>query len=331
MQQFPFLVHRGLYAYKPKGAFNLSTSDYTTETGKETVKLSAILHNFGSICMNKDVARKIGLKESIVLYELISLKEYWQNKNELQKGRFYIIYKDLAHETTIAERTLKRIIKALHEMDLIAAETKNHNMKNVVFIKIQEEKCIQLFQETIQNYEEKLEKARSNASCQNGTIDRAKMASSTVPKWPVNNTVLNNPEKHNTDSLSTNKQNKTINSLEIPEQMKSMLLGLLEDYPNELSFSWIKAFETVYKQYKAISVNWKGELIDLIHNKEIKDSVKYFKAVIKKKYIDNRQQDQEQSEYQKMLFGQEHSYKPVSPEFKEQQPKTYDFSNRRVW
>ena len=57
--------------------------------------LMSLLSNSGYIIVNKEIIRKIGLHEAIILGELCSEYCYWDKANKLDNGYFFLQEKTL--------------------------------------------------------------------------------------------------------------------------------------------------------------------------------------------------------------------------------------------
>ena len=61
-----------------------------------------LIESKGYISVSKELARNIGLHETMILTELISKYNYFKDKGQLDKeGFFFCTVDDLEHETTI--------------------------------------------------------------------------------------------------------------------------------------------------------------------------------------------------------------------------------------
>lgn len=79
-----------------------------------------LLQADGSIIINKNLARNIGVDQAIVYSELISKYIYFDEKNMLtEDGFFFVTVEDLQHSTTLSKYQQSKAIKKLEELGLI--------------------------------------------------------------------------------------------------------------------------------------------------------------------------------------------------------------------
>jgi hypothetical protein len=79
-----------------------------------------LLRSDGSIIVNKKLAKKLGLYESVMYSELLSRYKYFSDKDQLTSdGFFFNTVYDLENATSIGERAQRTAIKGLVEKGLI--------------------------------------------------------------------------------------------------------------------------------------------------------------------------------------------------------------------
>lgn len=78
------------------------------------------LRSDGSIVINKKLAHEIGLNETIIYSELVSLYKYWKQRDELtEEGWFFCTYENLFENTAIQGKTASRTTNRLVKLGLI--------------------------------------------------------------------------------------------------------------------------------------------------------------------------------------------------------------------
>src|SRR6056297_3255667 len=98
----------------------------------------------GYITVSKELAREIGLQESIILSELISQYEYFKKENRLDKNNyFYCTVDKMKKNTTISKKTQTRKINNLINLGLIEKKVKGLPAKR--HFKINEKEILNLF------------------------------------------------------------------------------------------------------------------------------------------------------------------------------------------
>lgn len=83
-----------------------------------------LLRSDGSIIINKELARKIGIDATIVYSELISKYLYFYNKGTLIDGYFYCTIENLEKDTTLTKYQQSQSIKILKQLNLIDVQYK---------------------------------------------------------------------------------------------------------------------------------------------------------------------------------------------------------------
>ena len=86
---------------------------------------------------NKEIAKKIGLEEAIILGELASEHDYWLKQNGLTAdGYFYSTVENIENQTTLSEYRQRKAINTLKSLKLIDVQLKGLPAKR--YIKINE-------------------------------------------------------------------------------------------------------------------------------------------------------------------------------------------------
>ncbi len=93
--------------------------------------------NFG--VYNKEIAKKIGLHESILLGELANQQDYWNTQNKLVDGYFYATVEKIESETTLSGHQQRQALKTLQTLEL--ADVVKKGVPATRYIKLNEE-CI---------------------------------------------------------------------------------------------------------------------------------------------------------------------------------------------
>ena len=108
-----------------------------------------------TISVSKPLANEIGLRESIILTELLSKFFYWKDRGHMTKdGYFFCTVEDLRYSTCIPKQSQINCIKKLVEMKLICNE--NRGMPARRYFSFTEEN-LSNFKRTITQGEERLD------------------------------------------------------------------------------------------------------------------------------------------------------------------------------
>jgi len=100
-----------------------------------------ILSSSAFIILNKHLARQIGLKETILLADLISKEEYFI-ANGMTDGWFFNTEANIEQDTTLNSYHQRKCIKTLKEKGLIEVKRKGIPAKQ--YFKINEEQVLQI-------------------------------------------------------------------------------------------------------------------------------------------------------------------------------------------
>ena len=66
--------------------------------------LVSLIASNNYIVVNKQLARAFGLEEAVILGELASEMEYWQQRGELKDGYFYSTIENVKDSTTLSDK-----------------------------------------------------------------------------------------------------------------------------------------------------------------------------------------------------------------------------------
>ena len=127
------------------------------------------------ITVNKDLIKELGLEEAILLGELASEYDYWNNKNEIEDGYFYSTIENIEEKTTLTAYKQRKCLENLKNKGIIDIQIRGIPAKR--YIKINEEKVIEIF---------------NNKLLKNLTTGCKKTSQLEVKKLNGNNNIINN-------------------------------------------------------------------------------------------------------------------------------------------
>ena len=104
--------------------------------------MKELLSSSAFLVLNKKLARHIGLKESILLADLISKEEYFIEKG-MTDGWFFNTEANIEKDTTLTPYQQRKTIKKLKEFNII--ETKRIGVPAKQHFKINEEQVVKFF------------------------------------------------------------------------------------------------------------------------------------------------------------------------------------------
>jgi hypothetical protein len=98
-----------------------------------------LLSSSAFLVVNKSLAKQIGLKESVLLADLISKEEYFI-ANGMTDGWFFNTEANIEQDTTLTPYQLRKCIKSLKKFGIL--ETKRKGVPAKQFFKINEEQVV---------------------------------------------------------------------------------------------------------------------------------------------------------------------------------------------
>ena len=104
--------------------------------------MKSLLSSTAYIVLNKDLARKIGLKEAVLLADLISKEDYFNKLGECKNGWFFNTEANIFNDTTLTPRQQRKCLKTLKKHQIIDVKRMGIPAKN--FYKINEQLVMQL-------------------------------------------------------------------------------------------------------------------------------------------------------------------------------------------
>jgi len=104
--------------------------------------MKSLLSSTAYIVLNKELARKIGLKEAVLLADLISKEEYFNKLGECKNGWFFNTESNIFNDTTLTPRQQRKCLKTLKMHQIIEVKRMGIPAKN--FFKINEHLVMQL-------------------------------------------------------------------------------------------------------------------------------------------------------------------------------------------
>lgn len=184
-----------------------------------------LLANNGYIIVNKEIIKKIGLHEAIILGELCSEYSYWEKNNKLDNGYFYSTRENIAENTGLTPYQQRVPLAKLERMGIVLVKSKGMPLQkwyslniNLLFEILKDEThLITSSEETKQQEIKKLDnKIERNfiTSCEN-------IRQQEVKKLNTNNNKNNNIKSNNEDDSETESKKKVF----ITEKQYNDLIG----------------------------------------------------------------------------------------------------------
>lgn len=164
------------------------------------------------ITVNKDLIKELGLEEAILLGELASEYDYWNNKNEIEDGYFYSTIENIEEKTTLTAYKQRKCLENLKNKGIIDIQIRGIPAKR--YIKINEEKVIEIF---------------NNKLLKNLTTGCKKISQLEVKKLNGNNNIINNNINKNIKK-EKNKKRKTFEEVLAENNCSEELESSIRDF-----------------------------------------------------------------------------------------------------
>jgi uncharacterized phage protein (TIGR02220 family) len=136
------------------------------------------------IVVNKQLARVFGLEGAVILGELASEMEYWQQRGELQDGYFYSTIENVKDSTTLSDKRQRTALTTLKDAGIIDIKLAGLPAKR--YIRINEKQLAAIL---------------LNNNSQNGETSFAETEELGTPKQQTNNNKPNNNKNNNNKEL----------------------------------------------------------------------------------------------------------------------------------
>ena len=204
-----------------------------------------LLSNTGYIIVNKEIIKKIGLHEAILLGELCSEYIYWKKKDETVNEFFYSTRENIEENTGLSAYQQRTAISNLVKKDIIVMKSEGMPLKTWYFInenKLQE----LLFDNIEEDTENEMEKSSSKDVIQqdvkkidNKELNNFRTIYEEILQHDVKEVNINNNKNNNKENKIDGLFNFIINNKkEIPEEFKNV------DY--EKLYQTLERYEMLY-------------------------------------------------------------------------------------
>ena len=136
------------------------------------------------IVVNKQLARVLGLEGAVMLGELASEMEYWQQRGELSDGFFYSTIENVKDSTTLSDKRQRSALAALKDAGIVDVKLAGLPAKR--YIRINEKQLAQML---------------LNNDSENGKTSSAESAKLDAPKQQTNNNKSNSNKNNNNKEI----------------------------------------------------------------------------------------------------------------------------------
>ena len=204
-----------------------------------------LLSNTGYIIVNKEIIKKIGLHEAILLGELCSEYIYWKKKDETVNEFFYSTRENIEENTGLSAYQQRTAISNLIEKDIIVMKSEGMPLKTWYFIN--ENKLQELLFDDIEEYTENEDEKLSGENIiqqgvkkiNNKALNNFRTSYEEILQHDVKEVNINNNKNNNKENKIDGLFNFIINNKkEIPEEFKNV------DY--EKLYQTLEKYEMLY-------------------------------------------------------------------------------------
>ena len=218
--------------------------------------ITSLLSSSNFIITNKILIKAVGINAAILIGELCSEYNYWEQKNELKYGEwFYSTRENIEEQTGLSEDQQRRAINKLIKMGLI--ETKRMDIPCKTYYKLNEANILDCYKNTQQKLLEKsknpvVEKPDIKTSENDTTKDEITQQQD-IENLDTNNNKNNNKNKNNENH--THESEKEEEKIEFAQKVfmtEGEHTDLLNTYGEEMTNQLIEQL-SLYKQAKGKS------------------------------------------------------------------------------
>jgi hypothetical protein len=201
------------------------------------------------IIVNKDLIKKIGLNEAIMVGELASEFKSWKYKGKLNDEYFYSTVDNIENNTTFSDYQQRKILDNLKVLDILDIQLRGVPAKR--YIKINQEVVMKLLDIQF------LKNSRTSSQ---------KTKELDIKKLKINNNNINN-NKNNKEKIYKKEYGEFKNVLLSDEEYNKLKDRGLLNYIDKLS-NYIESKGKRYKSHYATILNWNNR-----ENKIVKDDI----------------------------------------------------------
>lgn len=193
------------------------------------------------ITLNKDLIRTLGLEEALLIGELASEYDYWQNQDKLEDGFFYSTVENVKEHTTLTDYQQRKALNKLQKLGLI--ETKVMGIPAKRYVKINEKELVTLLNQQF------LKNLRTGSQ---------KTEELEVKKLQGNNNIINNNKDNNIVNINRKPKfsKPTLEEVEDYIREKKLNVNGKDFYEYFEEGNWIDSKGNKVKNWKQKLLTW---------------------------------------------------------------------------
>lgn len=265
--------------------------------------LASLLSSSSFIMTNKIMIKAVGTDAAIILGELCSEYNYWEQRGELAYGDwFYSTRENIEDNTGLSEHKQRIAINKLIKMELI--ETKRMGIPCKTYYKLNETNILNCYKDTqnelLKTPKNSVVENLDNKTLKNKTLSDVEIEQQDIKKLDIDNNKNKNNENHTHEPSIVEEKNEYAKQVTMTEKEYQ---DLLDTYGKEMANQLIEQL-SLYKQAKgknydsdyAAILYWVTERVREIEKKDAN-----YKA-FKNKNSNNKKQNFDHREYPPGFF-----------------------------
>ncbi|MBR0491772.1 MAG: hypothetical protein IJJ82_07015 [Clostridia bacterium] len=214
--------------------------------------LASLLSSSSFIMTNKIMIKAVGTDAAIILGELCSEYNYWEQRDELLNGMwFYSTRENIEDNTGLSEYRQRVAINKLIEKGLI--ETKKMGIPCKIYYKLNEINILNCYRDTQENLlkspKNPVPKNLGNKNLKNDTTRDEKNEQQDEEKFDINNNKNNNNKNHTHEPSPIEEKKEYATQVQMTEKEHQ---DLIETYGKDMTNQLIEQL-SLYKQAKGKS------------------------------------------------------------------------------
>ncbi len=214
--------------------------------------LASLLSSSSFIMTNKIMIKAVGTDAAIILGELCSEYNYWEQRGELAYGDwFYSTRENIEDNTGLSEHKQRIAINKLLKMELI--ETKRMGIPCKTYYKLNEVNILNCYRNTQENLlkspKNPVVENLDNKTLNNSTTSDEKVEPQDIEKFDINNNKNKNNENHTHEPSPVEEKEEYATQVQMT---KKEYQDLIDTYGEDMAKQLIEQL-SLYKQAKGKS------------------------------------------------------------------------------
>ena len=211
--------------------------------------LASLLSSSSFIMTNKIMIKAVGTDAAIILGELCSEYNYWEQRNELINGKwFYSTRENIEDNTGLSEHKQRIAISKLLKLELI--ETKKMGIPCKTYYKLNELNILNCYRDTQENLlkspKNPVVENLDNKTLNNSTTSDEKIEPQDIENFDTNNNKNNNNKNHTHEPSPIEEKKEYATQVQMTEKEYQ---DLVNTYGEDMAKQLIEQL-SLYKQAK---------------------------------------------------------------------------------